>query len=85
SGTLIIGQDYIIEDVNHKTCEITGFSKEELVGQLCDILCPKGSGSKKCPIWVEGLNGFQGMDTTIKCKDGRKNPILKNTKRISLH
>jgi signal transduction histidine kinase len=48
-------------------------------------LCPKGSISKKCPIWVEGLNGFQGMDTTIKCKDGRKNPILKNTKRISIH
>lgn len=85
SGTLIIGRDYIIEDVNHKTCEITGYSREELVGQLCDILCPKGSNSKKCPIWVEGLNGFQGMDTTIKCKDGRKNPILKNTKRINIH
>lgn len=85
SGTLIIGQDYVIEDVNHKTCEITGYSREELVGQLCDILCPKGSISKKCPIWVEGLNGFQGMDTTIKCKDGRKNPILKNTKRINIH
>jgi PAS domain S-box-containing protein len=85
SGTLIIGQDYIIEDVNQKTCEITGYSREELVGQLCDILCPKGAASKKCPIWVDGLNGFQGMDTTIKCKDGRKNPILKNTKRIAIH
>lgn len=85
SGTLIIGQDYIIEDVNHKTCEITGYSRTELVGQLCDILCPKGAASKKCPIWVDGLNGFQGMDTTIKCKDGRKNPILKNTKRITIH
>ncbi len=85
SGTLIIGQDYIIEDVNHKTCEITGYLREELVGQLCDILCPKGSNSKKCPIWVEGLNGFQGMDTTIKCKGGRKNPIIKNTKRITIH
>lgn len=85
SGTLIIGKDYIIEDVNQKTCEITGYSREELVGQLCDILCPKGAASKKCPIWVEGLNGFQGMDTAIKCKDGRKNPILKNTKRITIH
>ncbi|WP_367343627.1 PAS domain-containing sensor histidine kinase [Methanomethylovorans sp.] len=85
SGTLIIGQDYIIEDVNQRTCDITGFSKEELVGQSCDILCPKGSRSKKCPIWVEGLDGFQGMDTTIKCKDGRENPILKNAKKITLH
>ena len=48
-GTLIIGKDYIIEDVNQRTCEITGYTREELVGQLCDIVCPKGSLSKKCP------------------------------------
>ncbi len=81
-GTIIIGEDYIIEDVNQRTCEVTGYKKEELVGQLCDIVCPKGSLSKKCPIWVDGLNGFQGMDTAIKCKDGSKTPILKNSKRI---
>lgn len=81
-GTLIIGKDYIIEEVNQRTCEITGYKKEELIGQLCDIVCPKGSLSKKCPIWVDGLDGFQGMDTAIKCKDGSKTPILKNSKRI---
>ncbi|MDW7731331.1 MAG: PAS domain S-box protein [Methanolobus sp.] len=83
-GTLIIGTDYIIEDVNQRTCEITGFTRKELVGQPCDLLCPKGSLSKMCPIWVEGLEGFQGMDTFIKCKDGRKSPILKNAKRITI-
>ncbi len=83
-GTLIIGTDYIIEDVNQRTCEISGFTREELVGQPCDILCPKGSLSKMCPIWIEGLEGFQGMDTAIKCKDGRKNPVLKNAKRITI-
>ncbi|WP_094228989.1 PAS domain-containing sensor histidine kinase [Methanolobus psychrotolerans] len=81
-GTIIIGKDYMVEDVNHRTCEITGYKKEELVGQLCDIVCPKGSISKQCPIWVDGLEGFQGMDTTIKCKNGTKTPILKNTKKI---
>ncbi|ETA67030.1 PAS domain S-box [Methanolobus tindarius DSM 2278] len=81
-GTLIIGKDYIIEDVNQRTCEITGYKREELIGQLCDIVCPKGSLSKKCPIWVDGLEGFQGMDTAIKCKNGTKTPILKNSKRI---
>ncbi|WP_340820515.1 PAS domain-containing sensor histidine kinase [Methanolobus sp. WCC4] len=80
-GTLIIGRDYIIKDVNNRTCEITGYKREELVGQLCDIICPKGSASKKCPIWEEGKEGFMGMDTAVKCKDGRKNPILKNAKR----
>ncbi|SDF80137.1 PAS domain S-box-containing protein [Methanolobus vulcani] len=81
-GTLIIGKDYIIEEVNQRTCEITGYKREELIGQLCDIVCPKGSLSKKCPIWVDGLEGFQGMDTAIKCKNGTKTPILKNSKRI---
>lgn len=83
-GTLIIGQDYIIEDVNSRTCELTGYKREELIGQLCDILCPKGSSSMKCPIWEEGLECFQGMDTNIKCKDGRRNPILKNATRITM-
>ncbi len=81
-GTIIIGTDYVIEDVNQRTCEITGYRKEELLGQLCDIVCPKGSLSKKCPIWIDGLEGFQGMDTAIKCKDGSKTPILKNAKKI---
>ena len=83
-GTLIIGQDYVIEDVNSRTCELTGYKREELIGQLCDILCPKGSSSKKCPIWEEGMECFQGMDTTIKCRDGRRNPILKNATKITI-
>ncbi|WP_406661154.1 PAS domain-containing sensor histidine kinase [Methanolobus sp. ZRKC3] len=83
-GTLIIGRDYIIKNVNRRTCEITGYSREELIGQLCDKVCPKGSSSKKCPIWEEGNNGFQGMDTTIKCHDGEKKPILKNAKVVTI-
>jgi PAS domain S-box-containing protein len=84
AGILMIGQDYIIKDVNYRTCEITGYKREELVGQLCDIVCPKGSASKQCPIWEDGKEGFRGMDTTIKCKNGRKKPILKNAQEISI-
>ncbi|WP_181079318.1 PAS domain-containing protein [Methanohalophilus euhalobius] len=83
-GILMIGQDYIIKDVNYRTCEITGYKREELVGQLCDIVCPKGSASKKCPIWEEGQEGFRGMDTAIKCKNGIKKPILKNAQEITI-
>ncbi|WP_158008565.1 PAS domain S-box protein [Methanohalophilus portucalensis] len=83
-GVLMIDQDYIIKDVNYRTCEITGYKGEELVGQLCDIVCPKGSASKQCPIWEDGKEGFRGMDTTIKCKNGRKKPILKNAQEISI-
>jgi PAS domain S-box-containing protein len=83
-GTIIIDEDCVIKDVNDRTCEITGYTKEELIGQLCDILCPRGSSSKECPIWVMGQEGFRGMDTAIKCKDGKENPILKNAKKIEL-
>ncbi|WP_158599167.1 PAS domain S-box protein [Methanohalophilus sp. RSK] len=83
-GVLMTGQDYIIKDVNYRTCEITGYKREELVGQLCDIVCPKGSASNQCPIWEDGKKEFRGMDTTIKCKNGRKNPILKNAQEITI-
>ncbi|MHA1149047.1 MAG: PAS domain S-box protein [Promethearchaeota archaeon] len=84
SGTLIIGENYIIKDVNELTCKITGHTKTELIGQLCDVLCPKGSESKICPIWEVGQEDFEGMDTLIKCKDGTNKPIIKNAKKIEL-
>lgn len=83
-GIMIIGSDYIIHDVNEITCKITGYRKEELVGQLCDKLCPKGSASKECPVWVSKNKEFREMDTAIKCFDGRNTPILKNAKQIHL-
>lgn len=83
-GMLLIDNNYVIRDVNPQLCRITGYKKEELVGQLCDIVCPKGSGSKECPVWEDGELGFEGMDTTIKCKDGSKTPILKNAKRVTI-
>ena len=81
-GITIIGSDYIIKDVNDVTCQLTGYRKEELIGQLCDKICPKGSISKECPVWVYHQDEFKGMDTSVKCIDGRYKPILKNAKRI---
>jgi len=83
-GVLIIDEEYVIRDINEHTCQITGYDRAELVGEPCDIICPKGSDSGECPIWAEGQDGFRGMDTTIKCRDGRLNPILKNANRIEL-
>ncbi|MFZ5515972.1 MAG: PAS domain S-box protein [Candidatus Zhuqueibacterota bacterium] len=81
-GMVLIDSDYRIKDVNPATCTITGYSRDELVGQLCDIICPKGSLSKKCPIWAQGAAGFEGMDTAMKCKNGYRNPVLKNSRRV---
>ncbi len=83
-GMILIGEDYRIVTVNCRTCDITGYSKEELVGNLCDTICPKGSESKECPIWAKGAKGFQEMDTAVKNKDGRKTPVLKNARRITI-
>ncbi|TXT63672.1 MAG: putative Histidine kinase [Promethearchaeota archaeon] len=83
-GTVIIDENYRIKGVNQRTCEITGFSDEELHGKLCDIICPKGSLSKRCPIWEENVTSLRDMDTFIKHKDGSKTPILKNAKRIQI-
>ncbi len=83
-GLTIISEDYKIIQVNNRTCEITGYTEDELVGQYCDIICPKGSASKECPIWALGNDTFSGMDTTIKCKDGQKNPILKNARKVTI-
>jgi len=83
-GIIIIGRDYRIRDVNSRTCEITGYTREELVGEFCDIVCPKGMKSRECPIWQGGSDGFTGMETEIKCRDGSRKPILKNAKKIEL-
>lgn len=83
-GVIIVDEDYIIRDVNWRTCEITGYSKDELVGQLCDKICPKGMSSNKCPIWAEKKSGFVGMDTLIKCNGDRHIPIIKDAKRLTI-
>ncbi len=83
-GMMLVGMDYVIKDVNDITCSITGYTKDELIGQFCDILCPKGSESKQCLILEVGQEYFEQMDTTIKCKDGKKHPILKNARKIML-
>ncbi len=82
-GFMMIGEDYVIHQVNKQACEITGYTREELLGSLCDRVCPKGSASKNCPIWTTGVRSFSGMDTTIKCKNGTKTPILKNAQTIT--
>ena len=83
-GVIIIDDDYVIKDVNDRTCEVSGFTREELIGHQCDILCPKASASKECPIWEKNQTGFTGMDTTLKCANGTRNPILKNARTIDI-
>ena len=75
-----MNSDYIIEDVNDVLCAVTGFAREELVGQLCGIICPKGP--HLCPIFDMGKDRIDNDETAVKGKDGRHVPIIKSARRI---
>lgn len=82
-GSFAVNNRYIITDVNDVLCAITGFTKEELIGKKCDIICPKGP--HKCPIFDLGKDRIDNDETAVKSKDGRLVPIIKSARRIPLN
>ncbi|WP_321371634.1 PAS domain S-box protein [uncultured Draconibacterium sp.] len=85
SGFVMIDENYRIRRVNEQTCQITGYRREQLEGQKCDIICPKGQKSKQCPVWENGVNSYTGMDTFVKCNGESLTAILKNAQTISIN
>ncbi len=79
-GSFTVNSNYIIEDVNDVLCAATGYSREELVGQLCGIICPKGP--HLCPIFDLGKERIDNDETAVKARDGRHVPIIKSARRI---
>ena len=79
-GSFTVNSSYIIEDVNDVLCAATGYSREELVGQLCGIICPKGPHF--CPIFDLGKERIDNDETAVKARDGRLVPIIKSARRI---
>jgi two-component system cell cycle sensor histidine kinase/response regulator CckA len=79
-GSFTVNDQYVIEDVNDVLCAVTGFTREELVGQRCGIICPKGP--HLCPIFDLGKERIDNDETAVKGKDGRRVPIIKSARRI---
>lgn len=81
-GSFAVNRAYIIEDVNDVLCAITGYTKEELIGQRCGIICPKGP--HKCPIFDLGKERISNDETSVKTKTGQLVPIIKSARKIPL-
>jgi len=81
-GSFVVTNEFKIEDVNDLVCNLTGYSKEELIGQYCDIICPKGPHN--CPIFDLGQPQIDNDETAIKTRDGYLIPIIKSARRIPL-
>lgn len=79
-GTFVINNNSIIEDVNDVLCAITGYTKDELLGQPCNIICPESS--HPCPIYEKEEKQLSNDETIIKTKDGRLVPIVKSVRVI---
>jgi len=79
-GSFVVDSDYIIQDVNDLTCVLTGYSYEELVGEECSIICPKGP--HKCPIFDLGKASIDNDETAVRHRDGHLIPVLKSARRM---
>ncbi len=80
-GSFTVNREYLIEEVNDVLCATTGYTRQELVGQPCDIICPKGP--HKCPIFDLGKEQIDNNETAVKAKDGRLVPIIKSARKIT--
>jgi len=80
-GSFMVNNQYIIEDVNDKLCGITGYQRQELIGQTCDIICPKGP--HYCPIFDIGKQRIHNDETAVKTRNGELVPIIKSAIRLS--
>lgn len=82
-GIMIVNTNGAIVSVNKAFEKITGYSRDEIIGQSCDILqsdvCKKSrehAGDNWCTLFRDG--GIEQRKCKIRCKDGSYTPVLKN-------
>ncbi len=79
TAIFMVNADRIITDVNEEFCRITGFTREELVGQPCTVFA-----EQPCKLKCGLFNGLSGegrvwrKQCTVASRDGRKLSVLKN-------
>ncbi len=81
-GVAVIGKDKRIKRVNTAVCQLTGYSKDELVGQLCHkTLCP--ADENNCPI-LDQKQIVDHSERKLLTKDKKVVPILKSVIQLRL-
>ncbi|MBN1556081.1 MAG: PAS domain S-box protein [Phycisphaerae bacterium] len=78
----IVNEECRIEDVNEVLCQLTGYTREELLGQSCQMLCSESS--ETCLIQEKDAEPCVNVEGVIYTKDGREIPVLRGFRRISL-
>jgi len=81
-GVMVVGKDKIIQRANNAVLKMTGFSKDELVGNLCHCtLCP--AERNKCPIMDCGQT-IDSAERKLITKQGQAVPIIKTVVPIKI-
>ena len=81
-GSFVVNEDHEIEDVNEVVLKITGFSKDELLGNDCSLIC--GHDLSSCPIFTDNSKNINNIETFIGTKSKKLIPIIKSTRKITL-
>lgn len=82
-ASFAVNKNFVIEDVNDVFCDITGYTRMELIGQHCDIVCPDAY-HQKCPLHHVEKEKMNNEETIIKTKDGSNVPVIKSARKIPM-
>ena len=79
AGILLESGDDRVEYVNPRLCEMVGYTADELIGQLTDVLLSPEMGRHVDEQAVGRARGEKGRyEASLLCKDGSELPVLVN-------
>ncbi len=79
TGIFTVDSERVITGVNDEMLRLTGFDKDEVVGETCDSLLAEPCG-KSCPLFLPDSDGkvFR-QQCTLRTKNGDHRVVLKNS------